>query len=228
MLLIHSTHGMKLILQACLALSLLSIGKQASAQNSGDKVHCKPVNQRTGELGCWILARQSLGTPVGPVYWTIDVFADRELAERAKGPHGTVVESLGKIWLFTIGDVPKLDPAATRVTQIGPLVPERDRIYTAQYMEANLKPGMVSETHIHSGIEAFYTESGETCLETPNGIQIGKKGVDIIVPEGVPMELTAIGADTRRGLVLVLHDASKPPTTIVDSWQSKHLCDSPK
>jgi quercetin dioxygenase-like cupin family protein len=77
---------------------------------------------------------------------------------------------------------------------------------------------------LHSGIEAFYTLSGETCLETPSGAQIGKKGTDIIVPEGVPMELTAVGKEPRLGLILVLHDASKPPTTVVDSWTSKKLC----
>jgi quercetin dioxygenase-like cupin family protein len=95
-------------------------------------------------------------------------------------------------------------------------------------MEATLQPGMVSKTHLHSGIEAFYTDSGETCLETPDGTQIGKSGVDIVIPEGVPMELTAIGTEARRGLILILHDASKPPTTLVDSWKSKKLCASVK
>jgi hypothetical protein len=42
------------------------------------------------------------------------------------------------------------------------------------------------------------------------------------------MELTAVGTEARRGLILILHDASKPPTTLVDSWKSKHLCESVK
>jgi quercetin dioxygenase-like cupin family protein len=186
------------------------------------------MSQKTGETGCWILASQPLGAPDSLVYWTIDLFPKKELAEQAKGPHGTVVESLGKVWLLTIGDKPKLHSSATRITEIGPLAVEAGRSYTAQYMEANLQPGMVSKTHLHSGVEAFYTESGETCLETPSGVQIGKKGTDIIVPEGVPMELTAVGTEARRGLILVLHDASKPPTTLVDIWKSKHLCASAK
>ncbi len=95
-------------------------------------------------------------------------------------------------------------------------------------MEASLLPGMVSKTHLHSGIEAFYTETGETCLETPEGMQVGKRGQPVIVPEGEPMELTAIGTEARRGLILILHDSSKPPTTLVDSWKSKRLCDSAK
>jgi len=186
------------------------------------------MSQKTGETGCWILASQPLGVPDGPVYWTIDAFPTKELAEQAKGPHGTVVESLGKVWLLSIGDKPKLHSSGTRITEIGPLAVASGQSYTAQYMEAILQPGMVSKTHLHSGIEAFYTDSGETCLETPSGVQIGKKGTDIVVPEGVPMELTAVGTEVRRGLVLVLHDASKPPTTLVDSWKSKHLCESAK
>ncbi len=186
------------------------------------------MSQKTGETGCWILGSQPVGVPDGPVYWTIDLFPTKELAEQAKGPHGTVVESLGKVWLLSIGDKPKPHSPGTRVTEIGPLAVASGRSYTAQYMEANLQPGMVSKTHLHSGIEAFYTDSGETCLETPSGVQLGKKGTDIVIPEGVPMELTAVGTEARRGLILVLHDASKPPTTLVDSWKSKHLCESAK
>jgi quercetin dioxygenase-like cupin family protein len=186
------------------------------------------MSQKTVENGCWILTSQPLGVPEGPVYWMIDVFPTKELAEQAKGAHGTVVESLGKVWLLTIGEKPELRSSGTRVTQIGPLVVVKERSYTAQYMEASLQPGMVSKTHLHSGVEAFYTESGETCLETPSGIQIGRKGSNIVVPEGVPMELTAVGTEARRGLILILHDASKPPTTLVDSWKSKHLCESVK
>jgi quercetin dioxygenase-like cupin family protein len=222
------TDAMQAIPKSVLCLSLLFINSAAYAQQPRDLVSCKPISQKTGETGCWVLASQPIGVPAGPVYWTIDVFPTKEMAERARGPQGTIVDSLGKIWLLTVGE--KLDPFsnATRVTQIGPLAVEKDRSYAAQYMEASLQPGMVSKTHVHSGIEAFYTESGETCLETPNGMQIGRNGVDIVVPEGVPMELTAVGPDPRRGLILILHDASKPPTTLVDRWKSKRLCDSAK
>jgi quercetin dioxygenase-like cupin family protein len=94
-------------------------------------------------------------------------------------------------------------------------------------MEASLQPGTVSKTHLHSGVEAFYTESGETCLETPSGIQIGRKGSKIVIPRTCPWNC-AVGTEARRGLILILHDASKPPTTLVDSWKSKHLCESVK
>jgi quercetin dioxygenase-like cupin family protein len=87
-----------------------------------------------------------------------------------------------------------------------------------------MQPGAISRTHLHSGPEAFYTETGETCLETPSGKETGHKGADIIAPEGVPMELTATGPEPRRGIVLVLHSSSKPHTTVVSDWVSKGLC----
>ncbi|WP_419804871.1 hypothetical protein [Terriglobus sp.] len=185
---------------------------------------CKPVSQKTGEVGCWILTSLPVGSPAGPVYWSLDTFRTQELAEQAKGPQGVVVSSLGKVWLLTVGERPNEAPGGKRVTVVGPLTVRPGLSYTAQIMEATLQPGMVSRTHLHSGVEAFYTETGESCLETPAGKQIGKRGVDITVPEGVPMELTAVGTETRRGLILVLHDASKPPTTLVNDWKSKHLC----
>lgn len=190
-------------------------------------VSCKPMSQRTGTEGCWITASQPLGALAGPVYWTMDVFPTKEAAEQAKGSGGTVVESLGKVWLLTVGEKLKANPAGTRVTQMGPLPVKTGQTYTAQYMEATLLPGMVSKTHVHAGVEAFYTESGETCLETPDGKQIGQPGKNIVIPEGVSMELTASGTEVRRGMMLVLHDSSKPATTL-DDWKSKGLCKAVK
>lgn len=186
---------------------------------------CRPVSERAGVEGCWILASTSLGPlPGTPVFWTLDVYPSREAAEAAATGNGTVVEALGKVWLFSVGAKPKMPERGTRVTQIGPLPVKPGEAYTAQYREAILEPGAVSRTHLHSGPEVFYTESGETCLETPAGKQVGRKGVDLVVPEGVPMELVASGRETRRGVVLVLHATSKPHTTVVTDWTSKGLC----
>lgn len=186
---------------------------------------CRPVAERTGVDGCWILASTRMGRlPAGPVFWTLDRFSTREAAQQASTKNGAVVEALGKVWLFTVGEKPKLFPQATRVTQIGPLPVRPDVDYTAQYREAILRPGAVSRTHLHSGPEAFYTEAGESCLETPAGKQVGRKGVDIFVPEGEPMELVATGTETRRGIVLVLHESDKPHTTVVSAWKSTGLC----
>jgi quercetin dioxygenase-like cupin family protein len=191
---------------------------------------CKPVSERTGAEGCWILVSAPVGVFTDrPVYWTLDRYPTRERAQSAAAKNSTVVEALGQVWLFRVGDrfsapVVGATSGATRVAEIGPIPVKAGEEYTAQYRESIMQPGSVSRTHLHSGPEVFYTESGETCLETPSGKQVGRKGADIIAPEGEPMELMATGSDMRRGVVLVLHASSKPHTTLVTEWVSKGLC----
>src|SRR5215510_11640907 len=81
-----------------LVAALLAPASGASAQT-----RCLPIAQRTGEVGCWITASTPVGKlPGGKADWYVDSYTTRAEAEAAKGPRGTVVESLGKIWLFTI------------------------------------------------------------------------------------------------------------------------------
>ena len=92
-------------------------------------------------------------------------------------------------------------------------------------MEAIFAPGMTAPSHRHSGPEAWYTLSGETCLETPEGKMIGcAGGARVVVPGGPPMHLTATGTETRRALVLILHDSTQAPTTPAPDWTPKGLC----
>src|SRR3954469_24073164 len=66
---------------------------------------CIPVSTRTMELGCYIMADTPLGKLAGTThYWHLDIYPDVQAAHAAKGPTSTVVESLGKVWLFTIAD----------------------------------------------------------------------------------------------------------------------------
>ena len=206
-------------LVTCFALTFLS-SQDASAQI------CRPAVERTGELGCWITVDAELGKlPRGRIFWHLDSFATRAEAEAAKSPRGIVVESLGKVWLFTIDAAGWRSSAGERIAEIGPLPVEPDVSYSAQYMEAIFTPGMTAPAHRHSGPEAWYTLSGETCLETPDGTMIGKAGGShVIVPGGPPMHLTATGTETRRALVLILHDSTQPPTTPAPDWTPKGLC----
>ena len=206
---------------ACVGVTLAT-SQQAFAQI------CRPVSERTGELGCWITAHASLGElPQAPIFWHLDTYPTRAEAEAAKGPRGTVVESLGKVWLLTI-DVAGWRPSGgARVAEIGPLPVSPDAKYSAQYMEAIFTPGMTAPAHRHSGPEAWYTLAGETCLETPEGKMVGRAGGShVIVPGGPPMHLTATGTETRRALVLILHDSTQPPTTPARDWTPKGLCRS--
>ena len=186
---------------------------------------CKPVSERTSPEGCWILASKPLGRlPNRPVFWTLDVCPDRDDAQAAATSRSTVLNALGRIWLLTVGEKLAMPVGGVRVTQVGPLPIKPDEEYTAQYRESIMIPGAVSKTHVHSGPEAFYTDAGETCLETTSGKQVSRKGHDVVVPEGEPMELMATGSETRRGLVLVLHSSSKPHTTVVTDWHATGLC----
>jgi quercetin dioxygenase-like cupin family protein len=201
-------------------------GTQASAQHVPEDSICKPVSERTEDIGCWVIAHQPLGKlPNSEIFWHLYAYPTRAEAEGVKGSRGTVVESLGKIWLLAIESKSWRPAGGERMAQIGPLPIDAGEPYSAQYMEAIFAPGMTSRTHIHSGPEAWYTVSGETCLETPKGKQVGRPGGEhVIVPGGLPMHLTAIGTETRRALVLILHKTSKPSTTPVHDWVPRELC----
>ena len=187
---------------------------------------CLPASQRNGEIGCWILAQESLGQlSQAPLFWHLDTYPSRAAAEAAKSLRGTVVESLGKVWLFTIAEAGWRPTGGERVAEIGPLIPiNSGEKYTAQYMEATFTPGMESPVHVHPGPEAWYTLSGEVCLETPDGKLTGHAGESTVVPGGPPMRLTITGTEQRRSLVIVLHDASKHWVINTTDWTPKGLC----
>jgi quercetin dioxygenase-like cupin family protein len=182
---------------------------------------------RNQQVGCWILADDPIGRLNQPsVFWALDVYATRAAAEQDKGPRGTVLESLGKVWLLTIADQKSKPTHARRVSEIGPLSVVAGEMYSVQYMEAIFDPGMTAPEHTHSGPEAWYTMAGETCLETSDGrVQVGRAGgPPVIVPMGLSMHLTATGKEQRRSLVLILHQTSQPATTSDHKWVQKGLC----
>ena len=108
-----------------------------------------------------------------------------------------------------------------RIAKIGPLPVTPKVEYTAVYLEGIFDPGTEAPIHMHSGPEAFYALTGDTCLETPDGVLTGR---EIVVQGGPPMLLVATGTARRRGVTLILHDTSQPATTIVHDWTPKGLC----
>jgi quercetin dioxygenase-like cupin family protein len=208
------------------AVTILTMAQTALGQTEGTGGRCIPISERAGrELGCFITLKQEVGQLTGPIFWHLDVYPTRGAAEAAKGARGTVVESLGKIWLFTIAGDGWRPSTGERVAKIGPLPVKPEAKYTAQYMEAIFRPGMKSVVHRHSGPEAWYTLAGETCLETPAGTIVGRAGGEhVIVPGGLPMELTASGNELRRAVVLILHDSSQPASSLATDWTPKGLC----
>jgi hypothetical protein len=78
-------------------------GSRATLIQSSDQPTCRPRESRAGEIGCWIIVDDPVGTlPSEAVFWHLDTYPSRALAEAANAGGGTVVESLGKFWLFTI------------------------------------------------------------------------------------------------------------------------------
>jgi quercetin dioxygenase-like cupin family protein len=212
------------------ALSLATVlwCNLAAAQTSQPAVlhTCAPVSERTGELGCWILSDEPMGALTRTeAFWHLYVYPTRAAADADKGQRSTVVEGFGKIWLMTIDEESWKPPNGERVAKIGPLPFTPGEKYSAQYMEAIFTPGMTAAPHRHPGPEAWHTMSGQTCLETPEGVQTGRSGgPPVIVPGGLPMHLTATGSEKRRSIVLILHESSKPSMSPATDWTPKGLC----
>jgi quercetin dioxygenase-like cupin family protein len=214
---------------ACLrfgvALLLLS-ASTSSLFGQASMRACAPVAERTDQPGpACFTAKESLGKLLSGQFWHLYQYADVAQAEAAKGAHSTVVESLGKVWLFTIADAAWKPSAGEFVTKIGPLTVAPGTDYEAVYMQSIFAPGQTAPLHTHSGVEVFYTLTGDTCLETSAGVQTGHGAGHINTVEGgLPMLLMATGTERRRGVVLILHDASMPPTTLSPDWKPTGLC----
>ena len=218
------------IATCAIGATLFSPGLSSRAQSQKEDTGgtCIPVSERAGRpYGCFIVATPRVGQldPAMAV-WHLETFATRALAEKARGPRGTVLEAFGKVWLFTIAETGWRSSGGVHVAEVGPLPTTLGVEYTAQFMEAVFRPGMKTLVHRHSGPEAWYTVSGETCLETPQGKMIDRPGGSshVVVPGGPPMELTATGSEVRQALVLILHDSAQPATMPASDWTPKGLC----
>jgi quercetin dioxygenase-like cupin family protein len=162
--------------------------------------------------------------PAGSMFWHLYTYPSRAAAEAARGPRGTVTESFGKHWLFTIAEESWRPAGGERIAVVGPLVVKANLPHTARYMEAEIPPGVQTPQnrpgHRHSGPEAWYVLSGAQCLETPNGLVMVSAGGTAMVPEGWPMAVSGVGSETRRTVVLILHPSSEPHSMAIDDPRS--------
>lgn len=189
---------------------------------------CIPVSERAGRaFGCFIMARAELGAlpPRPTLFWHLDTYTTMDAAQLAAGPRGTVVQSLGRIWLFTIADSVYRARGGTSVARIGPLPLVDAAQFAAVYMEGVFQPGMMSVVHRHPGAEAWFTLEGSMCVETPDGrLHQGAGDPGVVVSGGLPMMLTGTGTVPRRSVVLILQDAALPRSTPAHDWTPKGLC----
>ena len=213
-------------------------GQPTNAASAGQVRGCStPVRERKTEAGCYTTTEAPLGIlPAVRLYWHLYSYPTQTAANTARAQRGTFAEVFGKHWLYTIAEEQWRPTAGEKVAVIGPLEVASDEPYTARYMEAVFPPdfetGLVG--HRHPGPEAWYVLTGTQCLETPNGLIMASAGGSAMVPEGWPMRISAVGAETRRALVLVLHPSAEPYSMGVDDprrpgaphshWKPRGLC----
>ena len=188
---------------------------------------CDPADNGAEQPGpACLLQREPIGKLAsGAVWWRLYTYPDMAAARRDQPPGGTIATAFGDVWLFTIGARGPLLPHGRHVADVGPIPVEAGDAYVAEYLRSTFSPGMTAPVHVHSGPEAFYAISGDTCLETPDGMQTGRgPGNSLMIRAGPPMLLMAPGPEPRRGFALILHDGGLPPTTLVHDWKPAGLC----
>ena len=189
---------------------------------------CRPIVDRAGDApGCWIVTNEVIGVVAGhETYWHLDTYATRAAATAAKGARGTIVEAFGKVWLFTIQEDKDWRPAGgSHVASIGPLPVTAGTRYTAQYTGSAAAARHDLARPSSSGTGSLVRAVGGNLSRAPAGTSVARVGgPPVIVPGGVPMHLTSIGTETRRSLVLVLHDSQQPAGTEIHDWAPKGLC----
>jgi quercetin dioxygenase-like cupin family protein len=219
---------MKMGFKASIFTTVVGVASLLASSAAAQMESCKPVAQRGGrEFGCFITARKELGalSRDSAFHWHIDAFDTPAAAVAAKAPRSSMVQSLGRTWLFTIAEAGWRPSSGARLARAGPLPLVDADSYAAVYMEAVFRPGMHSPVHRHPGVEVWYTLEGEQCLETPEGKLVQRAGdASVMVRGGVPMILTGTGKGVRRSLVLILQDATKPRSMLATDWTPAGLC----
>lgn len=203
-------------------LSLLA-GATLSGQVVGG---CEtPVTERKSDLGCYLVATRPLGKlPVGEVFWHIYAYPTLAAANVVRAPRSSTVKSHGKVLLYAIADRDWRPASGERIAIVGPLPHNSETAYTARYMEATIPSGVKTPVHVHSGPEAWYVFEGAQCLETPEGSTVVRAGESALVRQGPEMMLSSVGSATRRTVLLVMHDASRPWMVENTPWKPKGLC----
>ncbi len=207
-------------------VGLAILASSALPSNAGAQATTRQCTEVEEPGPACLLARQELPSlPKDNLFWHLDRFPSKDAAERAAAATSTVVQAFGSTWLFTISKERWRSKGGEHVADIGPLPLAPSSTYAAEYLRSVFNPGATAPLHVHSGPEAFYAISGDTCLEAPDGVHIGRgPGNSLMIKAGPPMLLMAIGKVPRQGFALILHDASLPPTTLTQVWHPSGLC----
>jgi quercetin dioxygenase-like cupin family protein len=177
-------------------------------------------------IGCYLNAVQKIASKsADPLYWHIYAFADGRSAEAARlRGRSSIVRAFGRVWLYTLTDQPWAPRGGERMAVIGPLHIRPGVSNTVRYMQATFPPGMKTPVHVHSGPEAWYVVTGAQCLRTPDETIVARAGQGAVVREGPPMILSTVGGETRRAVLMVIHDSRRPWNTDYSHWQPQETC----
>jgi hypothetical protein len=55
----------------------------------------------------------------------------------------------------------------------------------------------------------------------PKASAVARAGEGAVVPQGPPMILQSLGTETRRSVLLVLHESLEPWSTLASDWKPK-------
>ena len=219
-----------------LVLAGLTLAQTRQAKPAADSAHhllacddSATPGKKPIDANCAILVHTHFASlPKEPIVLRLENFSTTEAAHRTASPASAVVEAAGKVWLLTLGSKGERSQSGTFVKEIGPIpsIPTAQN-YELFVAEADFSPEMNSAVskavHTHSGPEIWYLFTGEQCLETPNGIQVARAGEGMFAPANTPMQLNITGTSNRDALFVIVHDASKPATSVSD-WQPKGSC----
>ena len=209
----------KVCLLIC-AITLFSAHKTARAELEPSCAKDSP--ERRGDIGCSYIEDKVLPAPLKePLFWHIDRFESNSDAQAAAGPNSVVFQAHGAWWAMSIEPMIKEHHGGKHVASIAlPPLPPAPK-YSMLVISAYIPAGQTSRVHHHSGVEAFFTVDGEQCLETPTAAHRIPKGSGFAVPAGLTMRLVATGSKPRRGLAVIVYDASQPPTTRTEELASE-------
>ena len=211
---------------ASLGLPLLLLtaatASTANAQLASPCVTDSP--ERRGEVGCSIIADKLLtGGLRSPMFWHIDSFASLELARAAAGPTAVAFEAAARSWLMTIESQTSDHHGGRHVTEVGPLPLAAAPRYSMEVRSSIFTPGMYSQAHHHSGVEAVYVIEGEACYETPTQAVRLRTGEAFVVPAGTSHRAVAIGSTRRHVISVNLYDSTKTPTIRLEDSKAPQL-----
>ena len=149
--------------------------------------------------------------PAGTLVWAIEAFDSVAAAKTAEGPWSLVVESEGKVWLFSLTNPGARSASGTPVTEVGPIPRISAGTYLLRVNDASGPPGSVTPIHKHPGSEAFFVLSGEQSIRSASKVMTVTAG-HTEPGQGAEnaMEVSSSGSVDLHALVMFVVDADKP------------------